>query len=447
MMNLVVRFSNAVRDRAVLCAAGVAVLALVSAGSAAGPSNLPTPPPGKVAQPMPLPWQAERLARRAKLLAELGADRWHAAGYRGRGVKVAVLDTGFRGWRDHLGKALPTHVTAQSFRADGNLETKDQHGILCAEAVHALAPDAELLYADWDIDRADSFLEAARWAHQQGARVISCSIVTPHWSDGEGRGAVHEALARILGPGGAPGDMLCFASAGNTTERHWGGPFHDAGDGFHEWQPGVRDNGISPWGDEQVSVGLYWQPGADYDLYVYDADSGKKVGQAHDHHRGDRSSAVIYFKPAAERTYRARVRLVRGPAGVFHLTLMEASLEHTAARSSVCFPADGPAVIAMGAEDGAGHRVSYSACGPNSPQLKPDLVATIPFPTLWRERPFGGTSAAAPQGAALAALVWSRHPNWTADQVRAALRGASRDLAPPGPDQETGYGLIRLPRE
>jgi hypothetical protein len=272
--------------------------------------------------------------------------------------------------------------------------------------------------------------------------------VTPHWSDGEGGGDVHRELARILGPGTAPGDLLCFASAGNTTERHWGGPFRDGGDGWHEWQPGARENSISPWGSEPVAVGLYWRPGADYDLFVTDADSGKEVGVAHtDHHHGDRSSAVLYFQPEPGHSYRARVRHVAGPAGVFHLTLMEASLGYTAARASVCFPADGPTVIAMGAEDGGGHRVWYSACGPNSPRLKPDLMATIPFPSLWRERPFGGTSAAAPQGAALAALLWSRHPDWTADRVHVALRDAARDLQAPGPDQETGYGLIRLPRE
>ncbi len=342
---------------------------------------------------------------------------------------------------------MPANVLAHSFRADHNLETRDQHGILCGEVVHTLAPDAELLFADWDIERPESFLEAVRSARQQGVRVVTCSIVTPHWSDGEGRGAVHEALASILGTGNKPGDMLCFASAGNTTERHWGGRFHDGGDGFHEWKPGVKENGISPWGDEQVSVGLYWQPGADYDLYVSDATTGKPVGTAHtDHNKGDRSSAIIYFKPESGHRYETKVRLVRGPAGVFHLTVMESSLEYTEARSSVCFPADGPSVIAVGAEDGSGHRVWYSACGPNSTQLKPDLMATIPFPTLMRKRQFGGTSAAAPQGAALAALLLSRHPDWTADQVRAALRSAARDLETPGPDRETGYGLIRLPK-
>src|SRR5437870_1257038 len=49
------------------------------------------------------------LLQRIRHLARLGADRWHTAGHRGRGVKIAILDTGFRGYRDALGKALPAH--------------------------------------------------------------------------------------------------------------------------------------------------------------------------------------------------------------------------------------------------------------------------------------------------------------------------------------------------
>ena len=51
-------------------------------------------------------------AERANHLSELGADRWLAAGASGRGVKVAVLDSGLRGYKDQLGKALPAKVTA-----------------------------------------------------------------------------------------------------------------------------------------------------------------------------------------------------------------------------------------------------------------------------------------------------------------------------------------------
>src|SRR5438105_13726504 len=44
---------------------------------------------------------------RIRHLTGLGAASWHQAGWRGRGVTVAILDSGFRGYRQELGKALP----------------------------------------------------------------------------------------------------------------------------------------------------------------------------------------------------------------------------------------------------------------------------------------------------------------------------------------------------
>ena len=361
-----------------------------------------------------------RTQLRAQHLARLGVDRWHAAGYRGQGIKVAILDTGWRGYQIHLGGALPVHVIAHSFRADGNLEAKNsQHGILCAEVLHSLAPDAELLLANWDLDRPDEYLHAVRWARTQGARIISCSVVAPSWSNGEGGGTIHQSLAHLLGNGTRLGDLLCFASAGNTTERHWFGAFHDSGHGIHEWAPGITDNSLSPWNEETCAAEIYGPPGADYEMSVRDSDSGVEVGHAATVQDGNgRNSAAIRFPPQLGHTYSLRVRRLRGADGVFHLCTGNSYLGCTTSRSSVCFPGDGPEVVAMGAVDARDRRAAYSACGPNSPQTKPDLVAPIPFPSLWREKLFAGTSAAAPQGAGLAALVWSRHRNWTAAQVR-----------------------------
>src|SRR5689334_5182259 len=108
----------------------------------------------------PTPWDAHDATGasrdRARPLARLGRDLWHAAGHRGRGVKVAVIDSGFRGYRSFLGTALPDHLLARSCRFDGALEARDsQHGILCGEVIHALAPEAELLFTSWEPDRPD----------------------------------------------------------------------------------------------------------------------------------------------------------------------------------------------------------------------------------------------------------------------------------------------------
>jgi subtilisin family serine protease len=380
--------------------------------------------------------------QREKHLANLGVTAWYAAGSRGQGVKVAVLDSGFRGYRAFLGKALPAKVTARSFRSDGDLEAKDsQHGILCGEVVHAVAPDAELLLANWEPDRPDQFLDAVRWAREQGARVISCSVVMPTWSDGEGGGPVHEALTKLLGR-----EALCFASAGNTAQRHWSGAFRDAGDGWHEWAPGRKDNPMQPWGGEPVSVELCWPRGADYELAVWDATTGAEVGRSAPRRGVERTWAVVRVSPEPRHSYRVRVGRADGPAtGRFHLVALCGGLELATARGSIPFPGDGPEVIAVGAVGSDGERAAYSSCGPNSRQPKPDLVAVVPFPSLARPRPFAGTSAAAPQAAALAAVLWSRRPEWGAARVRETLVKSARDLLTPGHDCETGYGLIALP--
>jgi subtilisin family serine protease len=390
--------------------------------------------------------ESQLTAERSRHLSELGVDRWLAAGATGKGLKVAVLDSGLRGYKDQLGKSLPAKVTARSFRKDGNLEARNsQHGILCGEVIHALAPDAELLFANWEEDDTDTFFKAVRWAREQGAQIISCSVIMPSHSDGEGGGPAHRELSRILGPGSRRGDVLLFASAGNTAERHWAGQYRPNADGFHEWRPGVVDNLLRPWGDDRVSVELLCKPGSSYELIVTDAESGDEVARSADPVEAESDCRVARFAPKDGRKYRLRVRLAGGKPGAFHVLALHAGLAESSAAGSVAFPADGPEVIAVGAVDRAGKRTSYSACGSESCKSKPDLVAPVPFPSAWRAKPFAGTSAAAPQAAALAALLWSRSPDWSADRVRTALRTSAKDLGPPGYDIETGFGLIRLP--
>src|SRR5258708_251248 len=84
-------------------------------------------------------------------------------------------------------------------------------------------------------------VEAARWARKSGAMVITCSVISPGWSDGEGGGAVHRALTEALD------GALFTACAGNVADRHWWGKFDADRNGYHQWQAGNIDNGIKPW--------------------------------------------------------------------------------------------------------------------------------------------------------------------------------------------------------
>ena len=388
------------------------------------------------------------IAERRRHLDALGVTRWHQAGARGAGVKVAVLDTGFRGYRDQLGRALPANVLIKSFRRDGNLEARDtSHGVMCAEVIHAIAPEAELILANWEPDQPETFIAAARWCREQGAKIVSCSVIMPAWSDGEGGGAVHRELAVVLGSGKGPGDPLGFACAGNLASRHWGGAFVDDGYGRHRWDNAKIDNVVTPWGSERVSIELTCAPTSNYALEVLDAADGRAIGEAANFRGPDRHVAIVRFVPQPGHSYRLRVNNSEGKPGRFHLVALAAWLECSVARGSIPFPGDGAEWMTVAAIDGDGHRLAYSSCGPNSPRLKPDLCAPVPFPVLCRSLPFTGTSAAAPQAAAMAALVWSRHANWTAEQVRGELLRMCRDLGPPGHDVETGFGRVALPTD
>jgi hypothetical protein len=386
-------------------------------------------------------------ADRSQWLSRLGVERWHAAGFRGQGVKVAVLDSGFRGWRSWLGTALPPSVKTRSFRLDRELDARDSsHGVLCGEVIHQLAPDAELLFANWEPDRPDTFVQAVAWARNHGARVLTCSVIMPSWSDGEGGGPVHAALGSVVGNGAEPGDMVCCACAGNTAQRHWSGACRLRPDGWHEWQAGQRDNGVTPWnGEERVSVEMCWSAGACYRLVVVDAANGAEIGRAQGRDESGVRCAVVRFVPRPETRYAIRVQPAGPAMGTFHVAVLGGWLETYSERGSVCFPGDGAEFLAIGAWEETGCRASYSSCGGHARTLKPDFVGPVPVPSALRARPFSGTSAAAPQAAGLAALCWSRHPEWTANQVRAALRSAALDVAAAGPDPETGYGLLRLP--
>jgi subtilisin family serine protease len=88
---------------------------------------------------------------------------------------------------------------------------------------------------------------------------------------------------------------------------------------------------------------------------------------------------------------------------------------------------------------------SYSNGGPEVDISAPgtSILSTVPTWESSDYRRMSGTSMATPFVSAAAALVLSRDPSLTADQVEAALLATAVDLGPPGPDPETGAGLVR----
>jgi len=77
------------------------------------------------------------------------------------------------------------------------------------------------------------------------------------------------------------------------------------------------------------------------------------------------------------------------------------------------------------------------------PQITaPDGISTT-LPAGGGLNPFYGTSCAAPQVAAVAALIWGNQPNLTRDQLTFHLYATAIDIYAPGQDDLTGAGLIQ----
>ncbi|MFI1831079.1 S8 family serine peptidase [Streptomyces sp. NPDC020412] len=113
------------------------------------------------------------------------------------------------------------------------------------------------------------------------------------------------------------------------------------------------------------------------------------------------------------------------------------------------FPAAYPDVVGVASADSKGTVAEYSQHGDNV-----DLTAPGRGMPSWCDKSFkaycdgdGGTSSATAIASASAALVWSAHPDWTANQVlRALIDTAGRDWAKGTRSTYLGHGLIR-PRQ
>jgi len=127
----------------------------------------------------------------------IGADKWQAAGYTGQGLKIGILDQGFDGYRDLLGRELPSRVSVKSFVPGIEVDQAGvSHGAAVAEVIHDVAPDAELVLAYYDGDQIE-------WRRPFEADTVA-------FADGTAlRLSGWWANERLLG--GGPFRLYCFA--------------------------------------------------------------------------------------------------------------------------------------------------------------------------------------------------------------------------------------------
>ena len=115
-------------------------------------------------------------------------------------------------------------------------------------------------------------------------------------------------------------------------------------------------------------------------------------------------------------------------------------------KNYIGYPAAYPYVVGVAAADDKGKVGDFSEFGNYVDLAAPGL--NVPY---WCDAAFrsycnegDGTSMATAIASASAALIWSAHPNWTANQVlRSLIDTASRDWPKNKPSNYLGYGLVR----
>jgi subtilisin family serine protease len=380
----------------------------------------------------------------------IGADRWRAAGFTGIGVRVAVVDTGFAGYEQHLGQSLPAQVHARSFRADGDLQANSDHGTLAARIVTSIAPAAELHLLNFGT--LGELAALAEYVIAQRIQVVSFSIGFVHNGPGNGTGSVNDIITR-----GASGGALWAVAAGNWAQQHWAGTFTDRnGNSIHEFAQGVEEDGRTYRAGDLIIVSLRWddpwgQSCNDYDLELFGPDDS--LVRASRGAQNCRSDPVEGIQVLATRDGRYRARIVRAGAAPRRLELLmlgspdrSEALEIPVLSGSLAEPADNASVLTVGATNPLSPQqlARFSSRGPTTDgRPKPDIVSPT-GPATGAEAAFGGTSAATPHAAGAAALLLEAFPQANARELMSQIQQRATRLPAPAVEAEAGAGALQL---
>ncbi|MDR7385360.1 S8 family serine peptidase [Promicromonospora iranensis] len=155
---------------------------------------------------------------------QIGAPEAWESGFTGKGVKVAVLDTGIDETHPDLDEAV---VATKDFSGGENVIDRDGHGTHVAATVagsgeasdgdnSGMAPGADLIIGkvlgDDGSGEISTIIEGMEWAAEQGADVINMSLGTREYGDGTDPMSV--ALDQLTEQHGA----LFVVAAGNDGE-------------------------------------------------------------------------------------------------------------------------------------------------------------------------------------------------------------------------------------
>ncbi len=390
---------------------------------------------------------------------------WNEMGHTGAGVKVGIIDQGFAQYAALTGTEVPPAVENCPDPLPSDCLTYlfygIEHGTAVAEAIHDIAPDAELYLAN--AYTRGELSAAADWLIDQDVDIVNMSLSFPWDGPPDGSSsiianAVSKSAKRVIDSG-----ATWVNAASNTGLISWAGDYADSdNDSVLEFAAGDETNSFR---STTALIELRWDDdwgGADTDLDLYVINSDNIMVAASQSFQTGRPGHIpheaLFVSNPRGKTYRVVVRHISGSAPAWFQIqdrFRRVRFEH-AHVGNIGNPAelDSPGMMAVGAA--AWHSLdkieSFSARGPTPDgRIKPDLVAANRGLSAAYNGAFPGTSQAAPHVAGMAALVKGRYPDLSHVQVATYLKNQAipRPETPGGetvvPNNSWGYGFARMP--
>lgn len=393
------------------------------------------------------------------ILSHDAAAAANSFGVAGGGVKVGVISDSV----DFLPAARVANEAGPVFVAPGQSGVPGTgEGTALLEIVHAIAPDAALVFATAKPSVARFAANLLDLRYKYGCDIILDDVSFAHetpFQDGEISAAIANVAANgclYLSAAGNEGNF--FGNLYSVGSGVWEGDFADGGPAgkalkikgrVHNFGGSASDTVTLQSGKPHSSV-LFWSDpwGAsdnDYDLFVLDAKKANVVAASINPQNGRQNPFEAVPAPKAGESL--VIVLARGTNRFLHLTTLGGKLDictggatrgHNASTNALTigafyqYPEQG---LEAFSSDGPRQMFFYSNGTPITPGnfsssggaifQKPDFVGADGVATSVLN-PFFGTSAAVANVAGVAALVKSWNPTLSSTQIVAALQASTQ---------------------